>query len=63
MLHITIKSANVTGPAKMDQVGTMHTLSQNVEYVGCCVQDLFYFSCKGLYIKLFIDDINFIVIA
>ena len=63
MLHIIIKSANVTGPARMDQVGTIHTLSQNVEYVGCCVHDLLYFSCKRLHIKLFIDDRNFIVIA
>ena len=33
----------MTGPVKMDQVGTKYIYSQNVEYFGFCVATIFTF--------------------
>ena len=53
----------VTGPAKMDQVDTKYTISQNGKYLEFCVQYLPSVNCETLAIKLWFDGENFTSIA
>ena len=53
----------VTGPAKMDQVGTKYTISQNGTYLEFYVPYLLSVSCKILPMKLLSDCKNFMYIA
>ena len=45
--------SNVTGPAKMDQVGKKYIISQNGKYLEFCGQYLLSVSCKMLAIEFF----------
>ena len=53
----------VTGPARIDQVSTKYTISQNGKYLEFYVQYLLSVNCETLAIKLCFNGENFTSIA